>query len=72
LSLLKELLKSNNHNIVIARFERGKFAQDDECFQAYVTALVRAGQTDKILPKIMQKLEQTGTEGGNAYINKNL
>ncbi|GES85435.1 ATP-dependent metalloprotease [Rhizophagus clarus] len=68
----KELLKSNNHNIVIARFERGKFAQDEECFQAYVTALVRAGQTDKILPKIMQKLEQTGTEGGNQILTTDL
>ncbi|RIA87030.1 peptidase family M41-domain-containing protein [Glomus cerebriforme] len=68
----KELLKSNNHNIVIARFERGKFAQDDECFQAYVTALVRAGQTDKILPKILQKLEQTGTEGGSPILTTDL
>ncbi|CAB4442569.1 unnamed protein product [Rhizophagus irregularis] len=68
----KELLKSNNHNIVIARFERGKFAHDDECFQAYVTALVRAGQTDKILPKIMQKLEQAGTEGGNPILTTDL
>ncbi|CAI2175492.1 9031_t:CDS:10 [Funneliformis geosporum] len=68
----KELIKSNNHNIVIARFERGNFAQDDECFQAYVAALVKAGQTDKILPKIMQKLEQTRTEGGKTILTTDL
>ncbi|CAG8514776.1 17542_t:CDS:2 [Racocetra persica] len=59
----KELLRSNNHNAVIARFERGNFAHDDECFRAYITALAKAGQVDKVLPKIIQKLEQSGVTG---------
>ncbi|KAF0526603.1 ATP-dependent metallopeptidase Hfl [Gigaspora margarita] len=61
----KELLRSNNHSAIIARFERGNFAHDDECFKAYITALARTGQADKVLPKIMQKLEQTGVVGVN-------
>ncbi|CAG8807118.1 18645_t:CDS:2, partial [Dentiscutata erythropus] len=59
----KELLKANNHSAIITRFERGNFAHDDECFRAYITALARTGQADKVLPKIMQKLEQTGVIG---------
>ncbi|CAG8577540.1 16320_t:CDS:2, partial [Dentiscutata heterogama] len=59
----KELLRANNHSAIITRFERGSFAHDDECFRAYITALARTGQADKVLPKIMQKLEQTGVIG---------
>ncbi|RHZ81455.1 hypothetical protein Glove_120g68 [Diversispora epigaea] len=67
-----ELLLSNNYNVVISRFERGKFAHNEDCFQAYVTALARSGQTDKILPKIAQKLEQTGgVEGAMKTISTN-
>ncbi|CAG8756836.1 5245_t:CDS:2, partial [Acaulospora morrowiae] len=67
----KELIRTNNYNVIISRFERGKFAQDDECFQAYVTALARTGQTDKILPKLMQKLEQSTVDGTTRIIPTN-
>ncbi|CAG8520441.1 6691_t:CDS:10 [Ambispora gerdemannii] len=63
----KELLKSNNPHVVIARFERGKYAQNEECFQAYIAALARTDQVEKILPNIVQKLEQsslTESSGG--------
>ncbi|CAG8489135.1 3405_t:CDS:10 [Diversispora eburnea] len=67
-----ELLLSNNYNVVISRFERGKFAHNEDCFQAYVTALAKSGQTDKILPKIAQKLEQAGgVEGVMKTISTN-
>ncbi|CAJ0765991.1 2187_t:CDS:2, partial [Entrophospora sp. SA101] len=56
---------ANHPNAVIARFERGRYAHDEECLQAYVIALARVGQSDKILPKIVEKLEQLNIEGGN-------
>ncbi|KAG9290854.1 hypothetical protein G9A89_011003 [Geosiphon pyriformis] len=62
----KELLKSNNPHVVIARFEHGKFAQNEECFQAYITALARTDQAEKILPNIVQKLEQSSMGGRDA------
>ncbi|CAG8446501.1 14522_t:CDS:10 [Ambispora leptoticha] len=62
----KELLKSNNPHVVISRFERGKYAQNEECFQAYITALARTDQVEKILPNIVQKLEQSAESSGGA------
>ncbi|KAG0167461.1 hypothetical protein DFQ28_006037 [Apophysomyces sp. BC1034] len=45
---------------VIARFERGNFNHNEECWQSYITALAQTGRSDSILPRIMQKLEQEG------------
>ncbi|CAG8458315.1 11153_t:CDS:10 [Paraglomus brasilianum] len=65
----KESLRANNPHAVISRFERGKYAEDEECFQAYVTALARTDQADKILPKFLQKLERANAVGGNKTIS---
>ncbi|CAH1765238.1 13962_t:CDS:10 [Entrophospora sp. SA101] len=67
-----EFYKANHPNAVIARFERGRYAHDEECLQAYVIALARVGQSDKILPKIVEKLEQLNIEGGLKFSTADL
>lgn len=61
----QEWLRAKNPQAVIARFERGNFAHDEECWQFYIAALAQTGQTEAILPRIMQKLEAS-MEGGIA------
>lgn len=56
-------MRVKNPQAVISRFERGKYAQDEECWQHYVAALAQAGQSEKILPRIMQQLEHGGGNG---------
>ncbi|KAI7883452.1 ATP-dependent metallopeptidase Hfl [Lichtheimia hyalospora FSU 10163] len=69
-ALYKEWLRAKNPQAVIARFERGNFAHDEECWQYYIAALAQTGQTEAILPRIMQKLE-TSMEGGIANAANN-
>jgi ATP-dependent metalloprotease len=62
---------------VIARFERGNFAQNEECWQYYIAALAQTGKADAIWTKILQKLEGVGTktlgeEGRNQTIPKEI
>ncbi|KAI8147677.1 peptidase family M41-domain-containing protein [Fennellomyces sp. T-0311] len=63
-ALYKEWLRSKNPQALIARFERGNFAHDEECWQAYIAALAQTGQSEVILPRIMQKLEATMEAAG--------
>ncbi|KAI8099656.1 peptidase family M41-domain-containing protein [Halteromyces radiatus] len=56
--LYKEWLRAKNPQAVITRFERGNFAQNEECWQYYIAALAQTGKAEAILPRIMQKLEQ--------------
>ncbi|KAG2223685.1 hypothetical protein INT45_007263 [Circinella minor] len=58
-ALYKEWLRSKNPQALIQRFERGNFAHDEECWQYYIAALAQTGQSETILPRIMQKLEAT-------------
>lgn len=62
---------------MIARFERGNFAQNEECWQYYIAALAQTGKADAIWAKILQKLEGVGTktlgeEGRNQNIPKEI
>lgn len=62
---------------MIARFERGNFAQNEECWQYYIAALAQTGKADAIWTKILQKLEGVGTktlgeEGRNQTIPKEI
>ncbi|KAG1140540.1 hypothetical protein G6F37_002541 [Rhizopus arrhizus] len=73
----KEWLRANNPQAVIARFERGNFAQNEECWQYYIAALAQTGKADAIWTKILQKLEGVGTktlgeEGRNQTIPKEI
>ncbi|ORX62136.1 ATP-dependent metallopeptidase Hfl [Hesseltinella vesiculosa] len=58
--LYKEWLRAKNPQAIIHRFERGNFAANDECWQAYIAALAQTGKSEAILPRIMYKLEQQG------------
>ncbi|KAG1462958.1 hypothetical protein G6F46_003127 [Rhizopus delemar] len=76
-ALYKEWLRANNPQAVIARFERGNFAQNEECWQYYIAALAQTGKADAIWAKILQKLEGVGTktlgeEGRNQNIPKEI
>lgn len=52
-------MRTRNPQAVIARFERGNFSHDEECWHHYIAALAKTGQAEFILPRIMQKLEQS-------------
>ncbi|KAI8366650.1 peptidase family M41-domain-containing protein [Radiomyces spectabilis] len=58
--LYKEWLRAKNPEAVIARFERGHFNHNEECWQYYIAALAQTGNAEAILPRIMQKLERDG------------
>ncbi|RCH82458.1 hypothetical protein CU098_001554, partial [Rhizopus stolonifer] len=58
--LYKEWLRSNNPQAVIHRFERGNFTHNEEAWQYYIAALAQTGKSETILPRIMQKLEESG------------
>ncbi|KAI9262064.1 peptidase family M41-domain-containing protein [Sporodiniella umbellata] len=60
-TLYREWLKANNPQAVIARFERGNFAHNEECWQYYIAALAKVGKADTIWSRILQKLEKGGT-----------
>ncbi|KAI9246535.1 peptidase family M41-domain-containing protein [Sporodiniella umbellata] len=60
-ALYKEWLKANNPQAVIARFERGNFTHNDECWQYYIAALAQMGKSDTVWSKILQKLNNTKT-----------
>ncbi|RUO95614.1 hypothetical protein BC936DRAFT_143617, partial [Jimgerdemannia flammicorona] len=59
----QELMRAKNPQGVISRFERGKYTHDEECWQHYVAALAQVGHAEKILPRILQRLEQGGANG---------
>lgn len=72
-------MKTNNPEAVISRFERGNFTHNDECYQHYIAALVRTRQAEAVLPRILQKLEETGSSkvlteatGNNSGITKEI
>ena len=52
---------------VVARFERGRFAHDEECYRQYIAALVETGQQNKVIPDLMNRLQR---EGGKKKKNK--
>ena len=45
---------------VVARFERGRFAHDEECYRQYIAALVETGQQSKVIPDLMNRLQREG------------
>ncbi|CDH60215.1 atp-dependent peptidase [Lichtheimia corymbifera JMRC:FSU:9682] len=60
--LYKELRMARRPDQVISRFERGRFAHDEECYKQYIAALVETGQQHKVIPDIMQRLGRQGGE----------
>ncbi|CDS10986.1 hypothetical protein LRAMOSA03250 [Lichtheimia ramosa] len=60
--LYKELRLARRPDQVISRFERGRFAHDEECYKQYIAALVETGQQHKVIPDIMQRLGRQGGE----------
>ncbi|KAK4514817.1 uncharacterized protein ATC70_002422 [Mucor velutinosus] len=60
-TLYKEWLRSNNPQAVITRFERGNFTHNEECWQYYIAALAQTGKSEAVLPRILQKLEESGS-----------
>lgn len=60
----QELRMARRPDQVISRFERGRFAHDEECYKQYIAALVETGQQHKVIPDIMQRLGRQG--GGNS------
>lgn len=60
----QEWMRAKNPQAVIARFERGNFNHNEECWQLYIAALAQTGQAESILPRIMQKLEASLEAGG--------
>ncbi|OBZ83759.1 ATP-dependent zinc metalloprotease YME1 [Choanephora cucurbitarum] len=69
--LYKEWLRSNNPQAVINRFENGSFTHNEEAWQYYIAALAQTGKSEAVLPRILQKLEESGgkalgTEGSPA------
>ncbi|KAL1932037.1 hypothetical protein VTP01DRAFT_9093 [Rhizomucor pusillus] len=63
-ALYREWMRAKNPQAVIARFERGNFNHNEECWQLYIAALAQTGQAESILPRIMQKLEASLEAGG--------
>lgn len=45
---------------MITRFERGNFNHNEECWQYYIAALAQTGKAEAVLPRILQKLEESG------------
>lgn len=60
-TLYKEWLRANNPQAVITRFERGNFTHNEECWQYYIAALAQTGKSEAVLPRILQKLEEAGS-----------
>ncbi|KAG2234897.1 hypothetical protein INT48_000324, partial [Thamnidium elegans] len=71
-TLYKEWLRSNNPQAVITRFERGNFTHNEECWQYYIAALAQTGKSEAVLPKILQKLEESGKVNGDGKISKEI
>ncbi|KAI9358193.1 peptidase family M41-domain-containing protein [Pilaira anomala] len=69
-ALYKEWLRSGNPSAVITRFERGNFAHNEECWQYYISALTQTGKSELVLPKILQKLEESAKTKGDSTISK--
>lgn len=46
---------------MITRFERGNFTHNEECWQYYIAALAQTGKSEAVLPRILQKLEESGS-----------
>ncbi|KAI9594315.1 peptidase family M41-domain-containing protein [Syncephalis fuscata] len=46
----KELNRAGYPEMVVSRYEMGKFAADDTCARLYIEALAKSGQMDKIWP----------------------
>lgn len=60
---------------MITRFERGNFNHNEECWQYYIAALAQTGKSEAVLPRILQKLEESGASkatslGGESTISK--
>jgi hypothetical protein len=57
--ILKELLREGYYDIIISRFESGKFASDENCIREYLSALARSGEKfDAVIPFLAQSLQQ--------------
>jgi ATP-dependent metalloprotease len=57
------MMRSNNPQAVITRFERGNFTHNEECWQHYVAALAQTGKSEAILPRVLEKLGQSKSSG---------
>lgn len=55
---------------MITRFERGNFAHNEECWQYYISALTQTGKSELVLPKILQKLEESAKAKGDSTVSK--
>ncbi|CAO3617790.1 unnamed protein product [Cunninghamella echinulata] len=64
------MVKVQNPQAVITRFERGNFLHNEESWQLYIAALAQTGKTESILPRIMHKLEQTGATWSETATNQ--
>ncbi|KAI8641824.1 peptidase family M41-domain-containing protein [Parasitella parasitica] len=75
-TLYKEWLRSNNPQAVITRFERGNFAHNEDCWQYYIAALAQIGKSEQVLARILQKLEESGSqklsEAGSSAANNTI
>ncbi|GAA5795067.1 hypothetical protein HPULCUR_000418 [Helicostylum pulchrum] len=71
-TLYKEWLRANNPQAVVTRFERGNFTHNEECWQYYIAALAQTGKSEAVLPKILQKLEESGKASGDGKISKEI
>ncbi|KAG0345446.1 hypothetical protein BG004_003709, partial [Podila humilis] len=54
----KELLRIDDYQAIIARFESAKFANSEQALQYYAIALARTNQAEQIVPKILQRIQR--------------
>ncbi|KAI8148791.1 peptidase family M41-domain-containing protein [Fennellomyces sp. T-0311] len=59
-ALYQELRMARKPEEVVTRFERGRFAHDEECYRQYIAALVESGQQSKVIPDLMNRLQREG------------
>ncbi|KAF9333535.1 hypothetical protein BG006_003470 [Podila minutissima] len=54
----KELLRIDDYQAIISRFESAKFANSEAALQYYAIALARTNQAEQIVPKILQRIQR--------------
>ncbi|KAI8056741.1 peptidase family M41-domain-containing protein [Syncephalis plumigaleata] len=66
----RELNRAGYPEMVVSRYETGKFATDDTCARIYIEALAKSGQMDKIWPntKTLHEGSTTTTATGDTGI----
>ncbi|RKP25555.1 peptidase family M41-domain-containing protein [Syncephalis pseudoplumigaleata] len=57
----RELNRAGYPEMVVSRYEMGKFAADDACARLYIEALAKSGQMDKIWPSAKSLHDGTAT-----------